>query len=62
MAGRSLTQLIQDAVELLIAEIEASSPRPANLPTFKSDGTYPGIDINCNAALRNQMELSEGES
>ena len=57
---RSSTQLIQEAVELLIAQEQAASPpRTVNLPTFKGNGTYPGIDINRNAALRDHMELSD---
>lgn len=55
-----MTQLIQDAVLLLIEqERSASSPRTVALPTFKGDGTLTGIDINNNAALRERMELSE---
>ena len=57
---RTMTQLIQDAVLLLIEqERSASSPRTVALPTFKGDGTLTGIDINNNAALRERMELSE---
>jgi hypothetical protein len=57
---RTLTQLIQDAlVSLLEKERGAASPRVVSLPTFKGDGTYPGIDINNNANLRDQIELSE---
>ncbi|MEM8807408.1 MAG: DUF2191 domain-containing protein [Cyanobacteria bacterium P01_G01_bin.38] len=53
---RTLTQLIQDAlVVLLEQEKGAASP----LPTFRGDGTYPGVDINRSASLRDQMELSE---
>lgn len=60
---RSLTQLIQDAVVLLIAQEQAaSSSRIVKLPTFKGDGIYPGIDINCNAALRDRMKLSNEDS
>jgi hypothetical protein len=57
---RTLTQLIQDAlVSLLEKERGAASPRTVKLPTFQGDGTYPGIDINSNASLRDRMELSE---
>lgn len=57
---RTLTQLIQDAlVSLLEKERSAASPRVVELPTFRGDGTYPGIDINSNASLRDRMELSE---
>jgi len=57
---RTLTQLIQDAVVLLIEqERGASSSRTVSLPTFKGDGTYPSVDINSNAALRERMESSQ---
>ncbi|MEM8505090.1 MAG: hypothetical protein AAF716_18285 [Cyanobacteria bacterium P01_D01_bin.1] len=60
---RTLTQLIQDAVVLLIEqERGTSSPRTVSLPTFKGDGTYPNIDINSNAALRNCMDGERMES
>lgn len=57
---RTLTQLIQDAlVSLLEREIRTESPRKIVLPTVRGDGTYPGININCNRSLRDQMDLSE---
>ena len=57
--NRTLTQLIQDAVVLLIEqERGASSPRIVSLPTFKGDGLYPGVDVNSNAALRDRLESS----
>ncbi|MEM9162232.1 MAG: DUF2191 domain-containing protein [Cyanobacteria bacterium P01_F01_bin.4] len=57
---RTLTQLIQDAlVVLLEQEKGAASPRTVVLSTFRGDGTYPGVDINRSASLRDQMELSE---
>lgn len=57
---RTLTQLIQDAVVLLIEhERGVSSPRTVLLPTFKGDGTYPSVDINSNAAIRESTESSQ---
>ncbi|MBE9062443.1 hypothetical protein [cf. Phormidesmis sp. LEGE 11477] len=59
---RTLTQLIQDAVVLLIErERGASSPRVVSLPTFRGDGTYPNVDVNSNAALRERMETFQKE-
>lgn len=57
---RTLTQLIQDAVAALIErERGAASPRMVVLPTFRGEGTYPGIEINSSTKLIDQMELSE---
>lgn len=57
---RTLTQLIQDALLSLIEkERGAASPRVVELPTFRGDGTYPGININSNASLRDHMDLAE---
>ncbi|MGB3787831.1 MAG: hypothetical protein WA949_07465 [Phormidesmis sp.] len=56
---RTLTQLIQDAVVLLIEqERDAFPPRTVELPTFRGDGTYPGVNVNSNAALRDRMDSS----
>lgn len=57
---RTLTQLIQDAViALMERERGAASPRVVTLPTFKGEGTYPGVDINSSATLLDQMESPE---
>lgn len=56
--GRSLTQLIQDAVVSLLARERAEqSPRHVKLPVFRGDGVYPGIDIDNSASLLDAMEL-----
>ncbi|MGB3292504.1 MAG: hypothetical protein WBB01_05830 [Phormidesmis sp.] len=56
---RTLTQLIQDAlIRLIEEERNAALPRTVELPTFRGDGTYPGIDINSNASLQDHMKLS----
>ena len=54
---RTLTQLIQDAlVALLERERATISPRKVKLPTFKGDGVYPGVDINCTSTVLGQMD------
>jgi hypothetical protein len=56
---KTLVQLIQKTlVSLLEKERGAASPRTVELPTFHGDGTYPGVDINNNASLRDLMDLS----
>lgn len=47
---------------LIVQEREVSLPLTVKLPTFKGDGTHPGVDVNCNAALHDCMELSDEES
>jgi hypothetical protein len=57
---RTLSQLIQDALVLLLKkERSAVSPRTVELPTFHGDGTYPDIDTNSNASLQDRMDLFE---
>jgi hypothetical protein len=57
--GRTVGQLIEDAVR------EAVRPRPRStqalppLPVFGGSGTLPGVDLSDNAALLDLME--EGE-
>lgn len=59
---RSFAQLVLDGVVLLLEkERGTQSPRRVTLPVFHGDGTYPGIDINRNAALLDAMNGEGGE-
>lgn len=55
-SGRSVSQVIEDAVR------EALSPRPRGaastrpLPVFGGSGVLPGVDLSSNAALLDQMD------
>ena len=54
---RTLTQLIQDALIVLMErEKGAKSPRVIQLTTFDGDGVHEGININSNANLLENMD------
>ncbi|WP_158535164.1 CopG family ribbon-helix-helix protein [Acaryochloris thomasi] len=54
---RTLTQLIQEAlVNLIEREKSQESPRVIELTTFRGDGVQPGVDINSNANLLENMD------
>jgi len=58
--GRTLTELIRDAVVAIIErERGSASPRRVSLPTVKGKGVAPGIDIDNTASLLEHMELGK---
>jgi hypothetical protein len=56
-SGRTLTQVIEDAVResLSRTSAEPASP-PAALPTFAGRGLQPGVDLDSGAALTDLMD------
>jgi hypothetical protein len=55
--GRTLTQLIEDALRAALAEpAHAARHDPVVLPTFGSKGLLPGVDLDDTAALTDLME------
>jgi hypothetical protein len=56
--GRTVNQTIEDAVrESFLRRPEDQPRQKINLPTFKSGGYRPGVDLDNNAAL---LDLTEG--
>lgn len=57
-SGRTLTQVIEDAVrESLARAAAAESPRRSGpLPTFAGRGLQPGVDLDGTAALTDLMD------
>ena len=53
--GRTLTAVIEDALrrELARRDVERIAPE---LPTFRGNGTLPGVDLDSNASLLDLME------
>ena len=59
--GRTLTQLIREAlVALLAAERRAASPCRTSLPVFGADGLQEGVDINNTSSLLDRTERLSG--
>ena len=56
--GRTLTDVIADALRASLAREEVGPPgdEAVNLPTFGSGGTLPGVDLDDSATLLDLME------
>jgi hypothetical protein len=54
--GRTLSDVVTDAVRSTFARMASASAEPAELPTFGGDGVQPGVDLNDSAALLDLME------
>lgn len=70
-SGRSLSELIEEAVrELLIRQKAAAEEKPVNgqetkpfkLPTFKMGGPLPGVNLDSNKELRDYLDENDPES
>jgi len=56
--GRTLTQVIEDALRQALAASEESRRLKVELPTFGGDGLQPGVDLDDTASLISLMEES----
>lgn len=57
--GRTLTEVIEDALRVALAREERAFVRePVALPTYGSGGVLPGVDLDDTASL---LELMEGD-
>ena len=55
--GRTLTDLVEDALRQTLARRHSTAPRQrVVLPTFKGGGLLPGVDLDDSAALLDLME------
>ncbi len=56
--GRTLTQIIEDALRESLARRDASrtAPRTIKLTTFKGTGVAPGVNLDDSAGLRDLMD------
>lgn len=58
--GRSLTEVLEDAIRGLLANVSAAAEQP--VPTFPSfdggdrPGTLPGVDVDDNAAMQDLLD------
>ena len=56
--GITLNDLIVDAVRAsLTTKPGRVSEPPRAWPTFRGDGVQPGVDLDCNAALEDLMDI-----
>ena len=54
--GRSLSDVVGDAVRSSFARAEAADREQVPLPTFGEGGLQPGVDLDDSAALVDLME------
>lgn len=54
--GRTLSEVVADAVRGSFARSAAREREPVALPTFKGNGLQPGVDLDDSAALLDLME------
>ncbi len=55
--GRTLTQVIHDALQQALASREkVEADDPVRLPTFQGRGVRPGVDLDDSAGLLDVME------
>lgn len=56
--GRSVSQLIEDALREALRPSHRQKRELPPLPTFGGSGLLPGVDLSSNAALRDRMDES----
>jgi Arc/MetJ-type ribon-helix-helix transcriptional regulator len=57
--GRSLSEVVRDAVRSSFARTAGTDNEPVELPTFDGGGLQPGVDLDDTAALIDLMERSD---
>jgi Arc/MetJ family transcription regulator len=55
-SGRSLSEVVEDALRAAIASRAAARKSAVRLKTVKGTGTLPGVDLDSGAALLELME------
>lgn len=57
--GRSLSEVVGDAVRSSFSRTAAADREPVELPTFAGGGLQPGVDLDDSAALLDLMERDD---
>jgi len=57
--GRTVSELVEDAVRSSLQARPASEGELPDLPVFGGSGTMPGVDLSDGAALRDVMDEDE---
>jgi hypothetical protein len=60
--GRTVSEVIEDAVRAALRPRARESTESAPLPVFGGSGVLPGVALQDNAALRDLMDEPEGVS
>jgi Arc/MetJ family transcription regulator len=54
--GRTMTEVVEDALRMSLARSAARTRPRADLPTFSGSALLPGVDLDDSAALIDLME------
>jgi hypothetical protein len=54
--GRSMTQVIEDALRATVARSGSTRPKTLTLVTATGDGLQPGVDLDDTSALLDRMD------
>jgi hypothetical protein len=57
--GRSLSEVVADAVRSSFSRTAPADREPFELPTFNGGGLQPGVDLDDSAALLDLMERDD---
>ena len=55
-SGRTMTQVIEDALRAAVARSRTSAARTVTIVTFRGDGLQPGVDLDDTSALLDRMD------
>lgn len=61
-SGRTLSDLVDDGLRLLLAPAERRGARPVTLPVFGGSGLRPGVDLEDKEGLAALLEEPETPS
>ena len=59
-SGRTVGEVIEDAVRTSLAKPAGGARDVPDLPVFGGSGIQPGVDLSDNARLRDLMDEGEG--
>lgn len=54
--GRTMTQVIEDALRVAVARTAPAGPRTVTIVTAGGEGLRPGIDLDDTSALLDRMD------
>jgi hypothetical protein len=57
--GRSMTQVIEDALRVAVARAGSAPPRTVTIVTVAGDGLQSGVDLDDSSALLDLMDGRE---
>jgi hypothetical protein len=57
--GRSLTDVVEDALRESLHRRHRTARQPVELPVFGEDGLQPGVDLDDSAALLDLMDQDD---